>query len=273
MSWPIGKMYDGGTITVEAAHTQAYARATNDENPAYFGPDAIAPPLFHVRLLKDVMFQVACDPELKLNMVKLVHGEHKATFHAPLRPGDVATMSARLENVEQKASGLLVESRHFVRVGDALAVEATTAYFIRGQGVDADAPKPARAPREPAPEPPAPDFVVPLPVTGDQSHRYATVSLDDNPIHTDPAFAAKAGLPDVILHGLCTMAMAGRVLVDDQAGGNPLRLRHLGVRFAGMVFNGEDLQTVGWRTGEDIQFAVLNGKGKPVIANGTARIA
>jgi acyl dehydratase len=41
---------------------------------------------------------------------------------------------------------------------------------------------------------------------------YADVSGDQNPIHQDEAFAKSVGLPDVIAHGMLTMALAGKYL-------------------------------------------------------------
>ncbi|SDH65377.1 MaoC like domain-containing protein [Actinokineospora alba] len=44
--------------------------------------------------------------------------------------------------------------------------------------------------------------------------RYAGASLDFNPIHWNERFAREVGLPDVIAHGMLTMAIAGRVVSD-----------------------------------------------------------
>lgn len=43
---------------------------------------------------------------------------------------------------------------------------------------------------------------------------YASASGDQNPIHQDEAFAKSVGLPDVIAHGMLTMALAGKYLSD-----------------------------------------------------------
>jgi acyl dehydratase len=43
---------------------------------------------------------------------------------------------------------------------------------------------------------------------------YANVSGDQNPIHQDEAFAKSVGLPDVIAHGMLTMALAGKYLSE-----------------------------------------------------------
>ena len=49
--------------------------------------------------------------------------------------------------------------------------------------------------------------------------QYADASGDQNPIHQDEAFAKSVGLPDVIAHGMLTMALAGKY-VSDWAGGS-----------------------------------------------------
>jgi acyl dehydratase len=41
---------------------------------------------------------------------------------------------------------------------------------------------------------------------------YADSSGDQNPIHQDETFAKSVGLPDVIAHGMLTMALAGKYL-------------------------------------------------------------
>jgi acyl dehydratase len=48
--------------------------------------------------------------------------------------------------------------------------------------------------------------------------QYADASGDQNPIHQDEAFAKSVGLPDVIAHGMLTMALVGKY-VSDLAGG------------------------------------------------------
>lgn len=50
------------------------------------------------------------------------------------------------------------------------------------------------------------------PITREDLARYAEASGDLNPLHLDPAFARKAGFEDVIVHGMLTMALLGRLL-------------------------------------------------------------
>jgi len=48
---------------------------------------------------------------------------------------------------------------------------------------------------------------------------YADASGDQNPIHQNEEFAISVGLPNVIAHGMLTMALAGKY-VSDFAGGS-----------------------------------------------------
>jgi acyl dehydratase/putative sterol carrier protein len=267
---PIGKTYHGGYALVEPAHLEAYAAATNDASLAYYGSDAIAPPMFHVRLLRDMMFAVVTDPELGLDVLRLVHGEYETISHRPLRPWDVVQLRARLEAVEQKAKGLIVVSRLYGLVNGEVAVEARSSYFIRGQ---IRLPIPASEGARPAPEPlPPPEGSLRIQVDADQSIRYAAASLDDNPIHLDPETARMAGLPDVILHGLCTMALSGRALLKAFAFEDPRQLKRLSVRFSKPVRNGSQLSLKVWRSGKELRFQVINAEGEAVITNGLAEL-
>jgi acyl dehydratase len=58
---------------------------------------------------------------------------------------------------------------------------------------------------------------------------YAAASGDPNPIHQDPEVARSVGLPDVIAHGMFTLALAARY-VDEQLG-EPGRIAELGAKF------------------------------------------
>jgi acyl dehydratase len=59
--------------------------------------------------------------------------------------------------------------------------------------------------------------------------RYAGASGDFNPIHWNERFAKDVGLPDVIAHGMFTMASAVRVVTDWT--GDPGAVLEYGVRF------------------------------------------
>jgi acyl dehydratase len=68
--------------------------------------------------------------------------------------------------------------------------------------------------------------------------RYAGASGDFNPIHWNERFAREVGLPDVIAHGMFTMASAVRVVTDWL--GDPGAIEEYGVRFTKPVVVPDD---------------------------------
>jgi acyl dehydratase len=68
-----------------------------------------------------------------------------------------------------------------------------------------------------------------FPVTRATLVQYAGASGDFNPIHWNEKFAREVGLPDVIAHGMFTMASAVRVVTD--WAGDPGAVEEYGVRF------------------------------------------
>jgi acyl dehydratase len=70
--------------------------------------------------------------------------------------------------------------------------------------------------------------------------RYAGASGDFNPIHWNARLATKVGLPDVIAHGMLTMAEAGRVVTDWT--GDPGAVLEYGVRFTRPVVVPDDVE-------------------------------
>ncbi len=59
--------------------------------------------------------------------------------------------------------------------------------------------------------------------------RYADASGDQNPIHQNEEFAVSVGLPNVIAHGMLTMALVGKY-ISDFAGGSA-KVVEFGARF------------------------------------------
>ncbi|GAA1300009.1 MaoC family dehydratase [Planotetraspora phitsanulokensis] len=69
---------------------------------------------------------------------------------------------------------------------------------------------------------------------------YAGASGDFNPIHWNERHAKSVGLPDVIAHGMFTMAEGGRFVTD--WAGDPGAVVDYGVRFSSMVVVPDDDQ-------------------------------
>ena len=77
-----------------------------------------------------------------------------------------------------------------------------------------------------------------FPITRAALVRYAGASGDFNVIHWNERVARAVGLPDVIAHGMLTMATAGRVVTD--WAGDPGAVESYGVRFKAPVVVPDD---------------------------------
>ncbi|MET7286201.1 MaoC family dehydratase [Streptomyces sp. NPDC005573] len=100
-----------------------------------------------------------------------------------------------------------------------------------------------------------------FPVTRATLVRYAGASGDFNPIHWNEKFAKEVGLPDVIAHGMFTMAEAVRVVTDWL--GDPGAVVEYGVRFTKPVVVPNDEQ------GAEIE---VSGKVAAKLDDNTVRV-
>jgi acyl dehydratase len=75
-------------------------------------------------------------------------------------------------------------------------------------------------------------------VTRDDLVAYANASGDQNPIHQNEEFAKQVGLPDVISHGMFTMAKIGQYVTD--WAGDPAAVVRFKTRFTQMVIVPKD---------------------------------
>ena len=104
------------------------------------------------------------------------------------------------------------------------------------------------------------------------TYTYAGASGDFNPIHLDDEFAQKVGLPGRIVHGLCTMAFAGRAVLEAAGVDDPRTVKRLAVRFSAPLFPGETVTTRVWRANGGYGFESLNNEGKAVIKDGLVEV-
>ena len=240
----IGKEYGSlEPVTVTAEGALAYAAATNASFPAYSGPAAIAPPMFGVAFSIKALSAPLFDPELQVDMMRLVHGDQDMSFLLPVKPGDVITSSSKVLDIADKTTGelltVVVTSKN---QRGQVVLEAKSGLFIRGprKKESLEAEKREREAEETAWAERGPAWLATQVVDADQSLRYAEASGDHNPIHKDEAMAKTAGLPGIILHGLCTMAFVHNAAVR-QVGGDPMKVRRLAVRFNRPVMMGDTL--------------------------------
>ena len=274
----LGKEYPPAVIEVTQAAIQNYARACNDDNPRYFDPAVpggiVAPPMFAVVATWIPVISAMTDPELRADLLRLLHTVQEMEFLAPIRPGDQISATARIAAIENVPGGesLTLELSAANQRGEPVNRTRFTV-LIRGRRT----PEPRPLPTSEAARG-APLAVVTQTIDRDQTFRYAEASGDRNPIHVDENVAKMAGLPGIIVHGLCTMAFVSRAVIEQVCAGDPLRLKRLAVNFSRPVFPGDSITTSIWPAGDAhglhcFSFATVNPEGLAVIRNGTAEVS
>lgn len=279
----LGTTYEEHVALIDPERARAYAAATNDDNPAY-QTGRLAPVVFGVVPTWQAMGLAVADVVPPDALMMIVHGEQDMHFHRPLVPGSSIVTRAQAYSVRVGSSG----TRYTVKVTSddsetaEPVLEQYVTMFIRGMA-DGDSAGPDKPDHTLTPEhktKPVGDYTVH--VDDDQTFRYRDASGDQMPIHVDDAFARSVGLPGIIAHGLCTMAMTSQAVIKTVAGGDPERLRRLAVRFSRNVFPGDDLTTTVYDLGGPLGpgagrhsygFEAMTSRGETVITNGRAEIA
>lgn len=130
-----------------------------------------------------------------------VHTENHITAYRPIAVTDTVGITVHSENLREHRKGLLVDVVSDVTVGNETAWHQVTTFLHQQRTSLSDQPKP---PPVKQPKLPPPNAV--LRVTAGQIRRYAAVSGDHNPIHTNPIGAKLFGFPTVIAHGMFSAA-------------------------------------------------------------------
>jgi acyl dehydratase len=169
-----------------------------------------------------------------------VHVGQDSTFHAPIRPGATVRSSGRLASVRSTSAGALV--RVLLETVDEASgkplVSTWSSSIYRGvavAGPDRAIAAPPEVPGAGAQALGASAEEIVFPARRGFAHVYSECAAIWNPIHTERAVALRVGLPDIILHGTATWALAGLAVTARRAGGDASRLRRLAGRFAAPV--------------------------------------
>jgi acyl dehydratase len=217
---------------------------------------------------------VVTDSDLNVDVLRLLHSEQDMRFFQPLMPGDIVTSTATVAAIEDEPTGeSLAIAIDCVNQRAEKVQQILFAALIRGRtGREKKRLRPAES--SPVGEP---VFRVRQEIDADQTYRYAKASGDYNPIHVDENVAKLAGLPGIIVHGLCTMAFASKVMIDRLCDGDPRRLRRLRARFSRPVFPGQEITTAAWILSDSSDhkiyaYETCNPDGKEVIKEGIAEV-
>jgi acyl dehydratase len=197
----------------------------------------------------------------------VVHYEQDMLVHRPLETGMRVVSRATPVALLPRPNGtsLVIKTETRDEDGELVNEQYVTEFF---RGVQADDGIGERAPDHRLEADGDPLAEITYLVAEDQTARYAAASGDDFAIHLDDEFARGVGLPGRIVHGLCTMALAGRAVLEVAAVENPRAVKRIAVRFSAPLFPGESLTTRVWDVGDAFAFEAVNAQRGPVLKDG-----
>ncbi|MDB5988021.1 MAG: hypothetical protein JWR16_3074 [Nevskia sp.] len=203
-------------------------------------------------------------PETGIDWKRMLHAEEAVTLHHPLPPQGRITAQFIVDDIYDKGADKGALMYEQARLTDASGVHIATVnvtMFLRGNGGSGGAPAAAPKPR-PAPPDRAPDAVIDLPTPRDDDAPYKLPAI------FDAVRNAGAGTAQSMLRGVCAFGLAGRAAILGACDGNAARLLHLGLRYTGPVFTGENLRTEIWRLDESrLAFRVRSIERDSVVMN------
>jgi acyl dehydratase len=265
------------STSLDARWIMAYAAALGLDDPRYY--DTLAPggPVAHP--LFSVCYEWPAVLALRAKAVRdalsplSVHATHHTIIHRLPAADDRLLTRAQVVAVRPSRAGALVIAR-FSTVDRNGRPVTTTDYGSVYRGVETDGEVRVAVESLPAPTPPAgePRWTATVPVASRASHVYSECARIWNPIHTDVAVARAAGLPDPILHGSATLALAVSEVIRRDLDGDPARVLAVAVRFSGMVRMPSRFQVRGLgRAGGVLGFDAVDDRGEPVLSEGVVR--
>jgi len=209
-------------------------------------------------------------PGCDINLAHVLHGSQEVVVHRQLPTAARATLRTRISDVwdKGKAAVIVQEGEAVDEAGEPLFTTRSS-IFVRGEGGWGGDRGPSTKVELPQR---APDADASYTTTPQQALLYRLCG-DRNPLHADPDFAAAAGFPAPILHGLCSYGIVLRTVVDTLLDSDTAAVRGFTARFAGVVFPGETIRVRTWDEGKQVLVSATIASddeqrdGAPVLAD------
>jgi acyl dehydratase len=127
-SYPPTPVYE-----ITAAKIAEFAAALGDDNPAYEGDSPLAPPTLVATVAFAAWDQMFADPDLELELRRIIHTDQRFIYARPLRAGDRVTATLTIDKVRTRATTDVVSCSIAVRdvAGDLTCTAASTLFHSR----------------------------------------------------------------------------------------------------------------------------------------------
>jgi len=278
----VGHSTDALIHLVDARWLMAYAAALGDFNPCYMDTQkhpVVAHPVFPVCPEWPVILNTrdldARDSGSTTSLsaeesARGVHAAHDLHIYQPITAGDRIATTATMVGIKAIKPGAAYTMRlDTVNVDTNVLVARTYQLGIyRGVAITGGDRSIEQAPELPLFENLAEPETFQIDIAQGAAHTYTECARIWNPIHTDRAIALAAGLPDIILHGTATLALAISKIVNHFADGDPSCVQRLGGRFSAMISMPSTITLRAKCTDGIVSFEVINAQGKVAISGG-----
>jgi acyl dehydratase len=284
---------------IDARWLMAYAAALQERAPEYFDTTRpaglVAHPLFSVCYEWPLAVELRAALTSEEMAAQSVHATHDLVIHRPVKVGDRLETTATVTVIEPRSPGAYQVTR-FETIDQRGEPVTTTEYGSIYRGISV-APQPRPLPRvggkpneivtlrdKDSKASPSPqgrgqgeEWSTKVSLSAGLAHVYTECARIWNPIHTDRAVAIGAGLPDIILHGTATLALAVSQVLRREPAEAAHRVRRIACRFTGMVRLPSTItvQGLGETTGRAsrvIAFQALTEDGRPAVSKGLLEI-
>ncbi|HNP64786.1 MAG TPA: MaoC/PaaZ C-terminal domain-containing protein [Woeseiaceae bacterium] len=214
-------------------------------------------------------------PGLGWDFGQVLHSEQRMTLYRPLPPSADLLINKRVVDAfdwgPRKGALILFEAEGRLAADDTVMFTLGCTVMARGDGgfggPSGTGPKPHRAPRR------DPDLSCDIETREDQALLFRLTG-DRNPLHADPAKAARAGFDVPILHGMCSYGIACRAILRTICDYDFTLIEGFEARFTSPVFPGDVITTDMWQDGNVVSFrCTVKDRDTIVLRNGKCTLA
>lgn len=123
-----------GPYEITAAKIVEFAQALGDRSPGYAGGAPVAPPTFVATVIAGAWEQLFSDPDLELDLARVMHADQRLSWTRPLRAGDRVTTTMVIDQVRVRAGTEIIASTADLEVdGTVVCVAQATFWHSRGE--------------------------------------------------------------------------------------------------------------------------------------------
>jgi len=214
-------------------------------------------------------------PGLGWDFAQVLHSEQRLQLYRPLPPKADILINKRVSDVfdwgPRKGALFLFEAEGRQASDDTVLFTLGCTVMARGDGgfggPTGKGPRPHRAPRR------DPDLSCDIETRKDQALLFRLTG-DRNPLHADPAEAAKAGFGVPILHGMCSYGIACRAILKTICDYDYMLIESFDCRFTSPVLPGDVITTDMWQDGNIVSFrCTVKDRDTIVLRNGKCVLA